>query len=403
MESLTKSPKFKSTSGSLSEVVAELISKKAAAINSTPGSPEFAPVIREYLLKPNQDPTCSFNCTPIRSPPGDLDFPSEAETYKEEDDEDSEKVESEELEESDEDFDELEDESDTYHPSDCAPLSFEQALAISNPKRSVSPTNDLFLESEASFYEDGEPDYGLHYFNRNYGDEYTESVEASKSFAIRGEEKLLKPILKYSSWEEPHVSTEQSDHPEYPGTAVRRRESRSPKKHVRIEEPEKERKEPVKKEDVDTSLVIINHYSDIVKQYGNVQKPVAKKYMTYEELKAAAQMAECETIDDDLEDPELDDVFLENEESPREPEPVHPCEAAAVLVKPKGETEIVRRRVHFLFHFCIDLFMFAFACWVYCFKDERLAIPVIVLMVYRQLYDKIKNKLPKFEFGGSKK
>lgn len=401
MESLTKSPKFKTTSGSLSELVAELIAKKAASINSYTANQESS--TGHVTFKPSEEvPSCSKDgWTSNRSPIIGDRRKVEAENWEE--NEDSDRMESEEFEETEEDSDEFEDnEEDTYHPSDCAPLSFEQALAISNPKRSVSPTNDLFLESETPFYEDdGEPDYGLHYFNKNYGEDYTNlPVSRPASFSIRGEEKLLKPILKVSSYEEPNTSNrpEQGDPHEYLRAAIQRRDSRSPKKHVRIEEPSREHEPQVKTED--TSLVIINHYSDIVKQYGNVQKPPVKRYMTYEELKAAAQIAECESMENcGGDDEELDDVFLDDEPEKYQMEfEKHHSPEPAPVVKPEVETEIVKRRVHFFFEFCLDFFMFAFACWVYCFKDERLAIPIIILMVYRQLYDKIKNKLPKFDF-----
>lgn len=403
MESLTKSPKFKSTSGSLTELVAELMAKRAASINSYPAN---QPSSAGPLKQSEEVPSCSKDSwIPNRSPI--LEDRRKAEVVDWEENENSDKIESEDFEESEEDSDECEDnEEDTYHPSDCAPLSFEQALAISNPKRSVSPTNDLFLESETPFYEDdGEPDYGLHYFNRNYGENYTnQPISRLASFSIRGEEKLLKPILKVTSYEEPNATNRsgQGDPPEYVGAAIQRRDSRSPKKHVTIEEPSREY-EPQRKTE-DTSLVIINHYSDIVKQYGNVQKPPVKRYMTYEELKAAAQLAECEMesfegVEDEFDDEELDDVFLDDQPDKyqTEFETLH-SSAPGPVVKIEVETEKVKRRVHFFFDFCLDFFMFTFACWVYCFKDERLALPIILLMVYRQLYDKIKNKLPKFDF-----
>lgn len=43
-----------------------------------------------------------------------------------------------------------------------------------------------------------------------------------------------------------------------------------------------------------------------------------------------------------------------------------------------------------------DLAMFLFACWLYCFKDARWAIPVLTLMVYRQVRSAIEKKLQKW-------
>lgn len=41
-----------------------------------------------------------------------------------------------------------------------------------------------------------------------------------------------------------------------------------------------------------------------------------------------------------------------------------------------------------------DVAMFIVACWLYLFKDARLAIPILVIMVYRQLKDEVKNMMP---------
>ncbi|XP_066257565.1 uncharacterized protein MnM [Euwallacea similis] len=42
----------------------------------------------------------------------------------------------------------------------------------------------------------------------------------------------------------------------------------------------------------------------------------------------------------------------------------------------------------------LDLAMFAVACWLYLFQNELLAIPVLVVMVYRQLKEEIKKRTP---------
>lgn len=43
-----------------------------------------------------------------------------------------------------------------------------------------------------------------------------------------------------------------------------------------------------------------------------------------------------------------------------------------------------------------DLTMFFLACWLYLFKNELLAIPVLLVMVYRQLKDEMKRRMPKW-------
>lgn len=49
-----------------------------------------------------------------------------------------------------------------------------------------------------------------------------------------------------------------------------------------------------------------------------------------------------------------------------------------------------------------DLAMFIVACWLYLFQNELLAIPVLLVMVYRQLKEEIRKKLPKWMFGKKK-
>ncbi|KAJ3660837.1 hypothetical protein Zmor_005268 [Zophobas morio] len=43
-----------------------------------------------------------------------------------------------------------------------------------------------------------------------------------------------------------------------------------------------------------------------------------------------------------------------------------------------------------------DLAMFAVACWLYLFSNELLAIPVLLVMVYRQLKNEIGKRIPKW-------
>lgn len=42
----------------------------------------------------------------------------------------------------------------------------------------------------------------------------------------------------------------------------------------------------------------------------------------------------------------------------------------------------------------MDLAMFAVACWLYLFQNELLAIPVLLIMVYRQLKEEIRKRIP---------
>ncbi|XP_054274229.1 titin homolog [Macrosteles quadrilineatus] len=49
--------------------------------------------------------------------------------------------------------------------------------------------------------------------------------------------------------------------------------------------------------------------------------------------------------------------------------------------------------VHSFFDFLMDLSLFLLACWLYLFKDERLSIPVLGLMVYRQANEAFQRKM----------
>lgn len=46
--------------------------------------------------------------------------------------------------------------------------------------------------------------------------------------------------------------------------------------------------------------------------------------------------------------------------------------------------------------YATDLAMFILACWLYLFKNELLSIPVLIVMVYRQLKDEVKRRIPKW-------
>ncbi|XP_023013755.2 myomesin and myosin binding protein [Leptinotarsa decemlineata] len=53
-------------------------------------------------------------------------------------------------------------------------------------------------------------------------------------------------------------------------------------------------------------------------------------------------------------------------------------------------------KVHRFVDYITDLAMFAVACWLYLFKNELLAIPVLMIMVYRQLQAEILKRIPKW-------
>lgn len=53
-------------------------------------------------------------------------------------------------------------------------------------------------------------------------------------------------------------------------------------------------------------------------------------------------------------------------------------------------------KVRSVLDYLTDLAMFAVACWLYCFSNELFAVPVLLVMVYRQLDEAVRKKLPKW-------
>lgn len=53
-------------------------------------------------------------------------------------------------------------------------------------------------------------------------------------------------------------------------------------------------------------------------------------------------------------------------------------------------------KVRTFMDYITDLAMFAVACWLYLFSNELLAVPVLLVMVYRQLKDELKKRLPEW-------
>uniref|UniRef100_A0A1B6KCG7 DEK-C domain-containing protein n=1 Tax=Graphocephala atropunctata TaxID=36148 RepID=A0A1B6KCG7_9HEMI len=51
------------------------------------------------------------------------------------------------------------------------------------------------------------------------------------------------------------------------------------------------------------------------------------------------------------------------------------------------------KKVHSYFDFLMDISLFILACWLYVFKDERLSIPVLCLMIYRQANEAFQRKM----------
>jgi hypothetical protein len=82
--------------------------------------------------------------------------------------------------------------------------------------------------------------------------------------------------------------------------------------------------------------------------------------------------------------------FFHDRKQPEEAENLHPAAS-----KQDEQLQVAKRKWRSVVGYLADFAMFLVACWLYAFKDERLAIPVLVLMVYRQLQKAIKRRLPK--------
>ncbi|CAH0547510.1 unnamed protein product [Brassicogethes aeneus] len=71
---------------------------------------------------------------------------------------------------------------------------------------------------------------------------------------------------------------------------------------------------------------------------------------------------------------------------------------SATPLKYLKQEELIARaeiKVKSVMDYITDLSMFMVACWLYLFKNELFAIPVLVVMIYRQLTDEIKRRMPK--------
>lgn len=60
----------------------------------------------------------------------------------------------------------------------------------------------------------------------------------------------------------------------------------------------------------------------------------------------------------------------------------------------KQEQIVAAAKVRTFMDYTTDLAMLAVACWLYLFSNELLALPVLLVMVYRQLKDEMKKLLP---------
>lgn len=62
----------------------------------------------------------------------------------------------------------------------------------------------------------------------------------------------------------------------------------------------------------------------------------------------------------------------------------------------KPEQVVVAAKVRTFMDYTTDLAVLAVACWIYLFSNELFALPVLLVLVYRQLKDELKRRLPEW-------
>lgn len=71
----------------------------------------------------------------------------------------------------------------------------------------------------------------------------------------------------------------------------------------------------------------------------------------------------------------------------------HPTDKESAAQKSSKEI-VVAVKVRTFMDYTTDLAVLAAACWLYLFSNELLALPVLLVLVYRQLKDELKRRLP---------
>ncbi|XP_014291209.1 muscle M-line assembly protein unc-89 [Halyomorpha halys] len=216
---------------------------------------------------------------------------------------------------------------------------------------------------------------------------------------------IPKPILKTRE-----KSVEKSDRPDASVYSL---------KKVRIEEPEEKEKEEEKEgiflqhendigleagevarnrrkkvqstEESEGTKVIVNLYSDIVREFGQSKKHTSKLYLSYDELKAAAEKNE----ENKFQPTEDNFKALNQNQQKTQSEEKEIIEIQEVINNVKVVKKPLEVKSKQYMEYLLDFFLFLIACWLYFFKDARLTIPILILMLYRQVNETVKNvKLP---------
>lgn len=196
----------------------------------------------------------------------------------------------------------------------------------------------------------------------------------------------------------------------------------------------------------DEGRTIIDYYGSIVKEYGTSKKPVAPLYLNTDDLKTVAEKQHSEQKAETTPAKKITKVKksgaskttgtkeiptkMNNSNSvrkiPPKPKPsnaIKPesklattvsenrnsdqkkCTQKVLLKKTERATIVIpidyqelekkaKLKVRSVIDYTVDLCLLALAFWVYLFKDERLAVPFLTLLIYRQLQETICSLIP---------
>lgn len=156
--------------------------------------------------------------------------------------------------------------------------------------------------------------------------------------------------------------------------------------------------------------IVVNIYSDIIREYNRqIKGPKPKKlYLNYDELKMAADKSMGNTPAPTLEEieasarAERQNLSQQSRTSTEPPQKSadkasktaeNPAEAPEVDDLTQSEALGLPTPRKLYMEYLLDLFLFLVAVWLYVFKDPRLTIPILMLMVYRQLHETVNSKI----------
>lgn len=201
----------------------------------------------------------------------------------------------------------------------------------------------------------------------------------------------------------------------------------------------------------DEGRTVIDYYGSIVKEYGSQKKSTAPIYLKTEDLKAVAEKQQLDTKPDNVEENKTtkpkkitnkttnnkvtsakgktansvnksvkpkqttstDKNQLEKKGKITIPNPpemqnntpkkctqqvVLKAERATIVIPINYQEleEKAKMNVRSAIDYTVDVCLLLLAFWVYFFKDERLAIPFLILIIYRQLQETLMLNIPEW-------